>query len=131
MCFFCPFSVLITLLGEESWSLCLSCICLLAMHTLICVTFSLPPGGRVWLRLLQLIAGGSSWTFLFTFFFSIETRGPFVLSRFKPEQPYIDLGLVHYDLSVPKLRNFMVEFGIEIMPANNSSCMILTIFSLG
>ena len=24
--------------------MCLSCICLLAMHTLICVTFSLPPG---------------------------------------------------------------------------------------
>ena len=25
--------------GRGSWSLCLSCICLLAMHTLICVTF--------------------------------------------------------------------------------------------
>ena len=33
--------------GNGSWSLCLSCICLLAMHTLICVTFSLPPGVRV------------------------------------------------------------------------------------
>ena len=30
--------------GRRSWSLCLSCICLLAVHTLICVTFSLPPG---------------------------------------------------------------------------------------
>ena len=29
--------------GRGSWSLCLSCICLLSMHTLICVTFSLPP----------------------------------------------------------------------------------------
>ena len=29
--------------GRESWPLCLSCICLLAMHTLIYVTFSLPP----------------------------------------------------------------------------------------
>ena len=39
----------------EFWrelSLCLSCICLLAMYTLICVTFSLPPGVRGWLRLL-------------------------------------------------------------------------------
>ena len=32
--------------------MCLSCICLLAMHTLICVTFSLPLGVRGWLRLL-------------------------------------------------------------------------------
>ena len=31
-------------LGRGSWSLYLSCICLSAMHTLICVTFSLPPG---------------------------------------------------------------------------------------
>ena len=28
------------------------CICLLAMHKLICVTFSLPPGVRGWLHLL-------------------------------------------------------------------------------
>ena len=38
--------------GKGSWSLCLSCICLLAMHTLICITFSLPPGVGGWLRLL-------------------------------------------------------------------------------
>ena len=38
--------------GRVSWSLCLSCICLLAMHTLICVAFSLPPGVGGWLRLL-------------------------------------------------------------------------------
>ena len=48
--FLLSFYMLITLLGEEggrgSWSLCLSCICLLAMHTLICVTFSLPSGVR-------------------------------------------------------------------------------------
>ena len=31
-------------LGRGSWSLCLSGICLLAVHMLICVTFSLPPG---------------------------------------------------------------------------------------
>ena len=30
--------------GKGGWSLCFSCICLLAMHTLICVTCSLPPG---------------------------------------------------------------------------------------
>ena len=32
--------------------MCLSCICLLAMHTLICVAFSLPPYVEGWLRLL-------------------------------------------------------------------------------
>ena len=32
--------------------MCLSCICLLAMNTLICVTFSLPPDVGGWLRLL-------------------------------------------------------------------------------
>ena len=32
--------------------MCLSCICLLAMHMLICVHFSLPPGVGGWLRLL-------------------------------------------------------------------------------
>ena len=35
--------------------ICLSCICLLAMHTLICVTFSLPPGVGGWIR-FQLVA---------------------------------------------------------------------------
>ena len=38
--------------------MCLSCICLLAMHTLICVTFSLPPGVRGWLRLLLVALPG-------------------------------------------------------------------------
>ena len=38
--------------GIGSWFLCLSCVCLLAMHTLICVTFSLSLGFRGWLRLL-------------------------------------------------------------------------------
>ena len=44
--------------GRGSWSLCLSCICLLAMHTLICVTFSLPPGVMGWLRLLLVALPG-------------------------------------------------------------------------
>ena len=44
--------------GRGSWSLCLSCICLLAMHTLICVTFSLPPGVGDWLRLLLVALPG-------------------------------------------------------------------------
>ena len=44
--------------GRGSWSLCLSCICLLVMHTLICVTLSLPPGARGWLRLLLLVFPG-------------------------------------------------------------------------
>ena len=44
--------------GSGSWSLCLSCICLLSMHTLICVTFSLPPGVRGWLRLLRVALPG-------------------------------------------------------------------------
>ena len=41
--------------GRGSWSLC---ICLLAMHTLICDTFSLPPGVRGWLRLLLVAPPG-------------------------------------------------------------------------
>ena len=44
--------------GRGSWSLCLSCICLLAMHTLICVTFSFPPGVWGWLRLLIVALPG-------------------------------------------------------------------------
>ena len=44
------------LAGAGLW--CLSCICLLAMHTLICVTFSLPPGVRCWLRLLLVALPG-------------------------------------------------------------------------
>ena len=44
--------------GRGSWSLFLSCICLLAMHTLICVTFSLPPGVGGWLRLLLVALPG-------------------------------------------------------------------------
>ena len=42
----------------------LSCICLLGMNTLICITFSFS-----WFRGLAAISAcGSSWTFLFTFF---------------------------------------------------------------
>ena len=37
--------------------MCLSCICLLAMHTLICVIFSLP-GVRGWLPLLPVALPG-------------------------------------------------------------------------
>ena len=41
------------MLGEQGAGFfSLSCIYLLAMHTLICVTFSLPPGAGDWLRLL-------------------------------------------------------------------------------
>ena len=59
MYFFCPFSILITLLGKEgAVFLRLSCICLLAMHTLICVTFSLPPGVGGWLQLLLVALPG-------------------------------------------------------------------------
>ena len=39
----------------QSWSLCLSCF---VMHTLICVTFSLPPGVGGWLRLLLVALPG-------------------------------------------------------------------------
>ena len=44
--------------GRGSWSLCLSCICLLAMHPLICITFSLSPGVGGWLRLLLVALPG-------------------------------------------------------------------------
>ena len=57
MCFFCPFSILVTLLGEKGAVLCSF---LFAMHTLICVTFSLlffsSVGG--WLRLLLVALPG-------------------------------------------------------------------------
>ena len=45
--------------------MCLSCICLLTMHTLICVTFSLPPGVRGWLRLLLVALPALFCTFFF------------------------------------------------------------------
>ena len=35
-------------LFSSAWSLCLSCICLSAMHAVICVTFSLPPGAGLY-----------------------------------------------------------------------------------
>ena len=41
-----------------SGSLCLSCICLLAMHRLICVTLSLPAGVRGWLRFVIVALPG-------------------------------------------------------------------------
>ena len=44
--------------GGGGWSLCLSCVNLLAMHTLICVAFSLPPGVRGGLRLLLVALPG-------------------------------------------------------------------------
>ena len=57
MCFFCLFSILITLLGEEGAGFC-AYRTLLAMYTLICVTFSLPPGVGGWLRLLLVALPG-------------------------------------------------------------------------
>ena len=44
--------------GRGSWSLGLSCTCLLAMHTLICVRFSFPPGVGGWLRCLLVVLPG-------------------------------------------------------------------------
>ena len=44
--------------GRGNCSLCLSCVCLLAVHTLICVTFSLPPGVGGWLRPLLVARPG-------------------------------------------------------------------------
>ena len=56
MCFFCPLSILIILLGEEGAGLC--AYRALAMYTLICVTFSLPPAVGAWLRLLLVALPG-------------------------------------------------------------------------
>ena len=44
--------------GGGCWSLYISFICLLALHTLICVTVSLPSGIRGWLRLLLVALPG-------------------------------------------------------------------------
>ena len=60
MCFFCPFSILITLFGEGGAGLRAyrAFVVFLAMHTLICITFSLPPGVGGWLRLLLVALPG-------------------------------------------------------------------------
>ena len=47
--------------------MCSSCICLLDMHTIICITFSLPPSVRGWLRLLRVALPGLLFTFLHHF----------------------------------------------------------------
>ena len=62
--FFCPFSILITLHGEEGAGLCAYRAFLLAMHTLICVTFFFLMGRG----LAAASVCGFSWTFLFIFF---------------------------------------------------------------
>ena len=66
--------------GRGSWSLCLSCICLLAVHTLICVTFSLPPGVGGWLRLLLVPFPDLSVYFFSTLFF--RSYGPLKIWAF-------------------------------------------------
>ena len=57
--------------GRGSGSLCLSCICLLAMHTLICFTFSLPPIVWSWLRLLLVALPG---LFCLPFFLNVSMK---------------------------------------------------------
>ena len=52
--FYCPFSILITLLGEEGAGLC----AYRAFVYKLCVTFSLPPSVRGWLRLLLVALPG-------------------------------------------------------------------------
>ena len=44
----------------------LSCVCLLAVHALVCVAFSLPPVSGAG------SACGPSWTFLFTFLVAFD-----------------------------------------------------------
>ena len=51
LCVSCPFSILITLLGEEGAGLCSYRACFVS-YAYICVTFSLPPGIGDWLQLL-------------------------------------------------------------------------------
>ena len=64
MCFFCPFSILITLLGEEGAGLVLIVLLFVSyLHVNLCHFFS-----SSWCRdLTAAYACGSSWTFLFTF----------------------------------------------------------------
>ena len=64
--------------GRGSWSLCLSCICLLAMYTLICVTFSLPPAVGAWLRLLLVALPG---LFCLPFFLHVYFIMTYLCSR--------------------------------------------------
>ena len=55
---FGPFSILITLLGEEGAGLCAYVHLFVSYAKLICVTFSLPPGVRAWMRLLLVVLPG-------------------------------------------------------------------------
>ena len=55
--------------------MCLPCICSLAMHMLICVTFSLPPGVWGWLRLLLVTLPG---LFCLPFFFQDKNTNDFM-----------------------------------------------------
>ena len=71
MYFFCPFSILITLLGLEGAGLCAYRLFVSYAHVNRCHFFS-----SSWCRgLAAASACGSSWTFLFTFFSSPEPLG--------------------------------------------------------
>ena len=58
VCFFCPFGILITLLGEEGAGLCACRAFVLAVRALVCIAFSLSPDVRGWVRLLLVALHG-------------------------------------------------------------------------
>ena len=104
--------------GRGSWSLCLSCICLLARHTLICVTFSLPPGGGGWLRLLLVALPG-----LFCSPFRVPNFSGIILTNismffvcvmnsFFSMIPVSTFGKVLYDQCSQYFRVLMVQLGL-------------------
>ena len=55
MCFFCPFSILITLLGEEGAGICAyRALFVSYTHVNLC-QFFFPPGVKGWLRILLFL----------------------------------------------------------------------------
>ena len=62
-CFSVLFSIMITSLGRESWSICVLCICLFIFLALLSVFFS-----SIWCHGLAATCNfGTPWTFHFTF----------------------------------------------------------------
>ena len=70
MCFFCPFSILITWLGEEgAGGMLIVHLFVSYAHVNLCHFFS-----SSWCRRLAAASAcGSSWTFLFTFLYVTKT----------------------------------------------------------
>ena len=91
--------------------MCLSCICLLAMHTLICVTFSLLPGVRGWLGLLLVALPG-----LFCL--------PFYRTTMCPKDVQVMSKSVDPDQTAPEEQS---DLGLQCLPRSIRKLRIITV----